>query len=245
MNMGIMSFKMSNNIYYHARARLLLMATSLLYCPDLVCPSGVKLLTQSWRKPTPPNPTPGTHLHRGRDHCPRPPPAHRCSSNFPPRQEGALTSLALGAGQARDEEGRAATTEGPLHRRVPGGGGRWWSGRPLSLSPLSPVQPAAGLRTPLTAAIRAASLWSSPCGSKTSPVPGSRGPARGRSEQPEGRSRHWGPSALGRLPVRAPQRGLTWYRKLSLWKASRSFTCPAIRAALAPHTPQSTGPTPG
>lgn len=240
-----MSSMMSNNIYYHARARLLLMATSFLYCPDLVCPSGVKLLTQSWRKPTPPNPTPGTHLHRGMDHCPCPPPAHRCSSNIPPPQEGALTSLALGAGQARDEEGRAATTEGPLHRRVPGGGGGWWSGRPLSLSPPSPVQPAAGLRTPLTAAIRASSLWSSPCGSKTSPVPGSRGPARGRSGQPEGRSRQWGPSALGRLPVRAPQRGLTWYRKLSLWKASRSFTCPAIRAAIAPHTPQSTGPTLG
>lgn len=36
----------------------------------------------------------------------------------------------------------------------------------------------------------------------------------------------------GRLPVR-PRRRLTWYKKLSLWKASRSFTGPAIGAALA------------
>ena len=57
-------------------------------------------------------------------------------------------SLALGAGQTWDEEGRAATAESSLHRGVPGGGGRWWSGRPLSLSSPSPVPLAAGLHNP-------------------------------------------------------------------------------------------------
>ena len=131
---------MSNNIYYHGRARLPLRATSFFYCPDLSVP--VELTTQ--RKPPTPNPTPGTRLPRERDHCPSPPQPTGVphTSHLSKR---VLTSLPLGAGQTRDEEGRAATAESSLHRGVPGGGGRWWSRRPLSLSSPSPVPPAAGL----------------------------------------------------------------------------------------------------
>lgn len=144
-----------------------------------------------------------------------------------PTSTEALTSLALCAGQAWNEEGRAATTEGPLHRGVPGGGGRRWSERPLSLFCSSRFPPSARLCASLTAARRAASQWFSPCGSRTSIAPGSRGPAQGRSGRPREGGGHSGPGNSRTLSVR-PLRRLTWYRKLSLWKASRSFTCPAI-----------------
>lgn len=161
-----------------------------------------------------------------------------------PTSSEALTSLALGAGEARDEEGRAATTEGPLHRGVPAGGGGWWSERPLSLSHSSRVPPAASFPAHLTAARPAALQWSSPCGSKTSPAPGSWGLAQGHSGRPGGGK----PLLRGRphpaASPYAPDAGLTWYRKLSLWKASRSFTCPAIGAVRAPHTRPSAGPAP-
>lgn len=51
-----------------------------------------------------------------------------------PTSTGALTSLALCAGQAWDKERRTGTTEGPFHRGVPGGGGERWSKGQLSLS---------------------------------------------------------------------------------------------------------------
>lgn len=110
--------------------------------------------------------------------------------------------------------------------------------------PLPCFSPAARFPERLTAARPAALRWSSPCGSKTSPAPGSWGPAQGHSGRPGGRK----PLLHGRphpaASPYAPRRGLTWYRKLSLWKASRSFTGPAICAARVPHTRQSAGPAP-
>lgn len=93
----------------------------------------------------------------------------------------------------------------------------------------------------LTAAGPAASRWSSPCGSKTSPVPGSPGSARGRSVQPGDRDGDPGHAAAAAPHCCPPgPRRPTWYRKLSLWKASRSFTGPAMNVG-----PSSGCPAPG
>ena len=132
---------------------------------------------------------------------------------------------------------RVRFTEGSLGAEAGGG----LDARSPSLV-FPPSRSLPGSITPLTAVIQAASLWSSPCGSKISLAPGSLDPERGRSGRPGGVSRHWGLSSLGSPPC--VRRGLTWYKKLSLWKASRSFTGPAIRAARALHTRPSTGPAP-
>lgn len=90
----------------------------------------------------------------------------------------------------------------------------------------------------LTAAGPAASRSSSPYGSKTSPVPGSPGSARGRSVQPGDRDGHPGHAAAAALDCCPPGPcRLTWYRKLSRWKASRSFTGPAMSVAPLPGVP--------
>ena len=117
---------------------------------------------------------------------------------------------------------RVRFTEGSLGAEAGGG----LDARSPSLV-LPPSRSLPGSITPLTAVIQAASLWSSPCGSKISSAHGSLDPERGRSGRPGGVSRHWGLSALGSPPcVRVDS--LTWYKKLSLWKASRSFTGPWV-----------------
>lgn len=222
---------MSNNIYYRGRVRLPLRGTSFFYCPDL---SVQVELTQ--RKPATPNPTPGTRLPRERDHYLSPAQSTGVphTSHLSKREHSRLWRwVQVRPGMRREEQPRQRVrfTEGSLGAEA-GGGLDVRSPSPV----LPPSRPLPGSITPLTAVIRAASLWSSPCGSKTSLAPGSPGPARGRSGRPGGVSRHWGPSALGSPPC--VSRGLTWYKKLSLWKASRSFTGPAIHAERALHTPR-------
>lgn len=124
--------------------------------------------------------------------------AKACQPPPPPRpwSARALTSLAPGAGEARHEQGGAAATQRPLHRRVPGEAEGNGGGRP-SRPPFRPSAPARPRG--LTVAARVASLWSSPCGSKTSLAPGSRGPGRGHSGRPGG-----GEQSLRRRPHPAP-----------------------------------------
>ena len=229
---------MSNNIYYHGRARLPLRATSFFYCPDLSVQA--ELTTQ--RKP----PTQIPHLARvclekGITYpSPPQPTSVPHTSHLSKREYSRLWRwVQVRPGMRREEQPRQRVrfTEGSLGAEAGGG----LDARSPSLV-LPPSRSLPGSITPLTAVIQAASLWSSPCGSKISRAPGSLDPERGRSGRPGGVSRHWGLSALGSPPcVRC---GLTWYKKLSLWKASRSFTGPAIRAARALHTRPSTGPAP-
>lgn len=76
--------------------------------------------------------------------------------------QGVLTSLALRAGEARDEQGRAAATQGPLHRGVPGGGGEGGSRRlpglprptPAATRPVSPPQDQPFRDGPLRVAVK-------------------------------------------------------------------------------------------
>lgn len=148
--------------------------------------------------------------------------------NRPPRREHSRLWrwVQVRPGTRREEQPRQRVlfTEGSLGAEEDSG--------PASALPLA-FLPRPARRRPrecLTAGGRVASRWSSQCGSKTSLAPGSRGPGQGHNGRPAGEERSlWGAK---HRPLWGACRRLTWYRKLSLWKASRSFTGPAISAAL-------------